>query len=96
MMAIRIPARSTIRKANQLVETPPTHSHQQPAVTAAAAIDGDDAALTLKQPHRLQYGARLESWRPRDPFDPEIFNRLQRSPARTASAAAPATAAEQR
>jgi hypothetical protein len=23
----------------------------------------------------LRYGARLEHWQPRDPFDPEIFNR---------------------
>jgi hypothetical protein len=28
---------------------------------------------------RLRFGARLQPWQPRDPFDPEIFNRQQRA-----------------
>lgn len=51
-------------------------------VQTAAAID-DESMTTLKPPHRLQYGGRLAPWRPRDPFDPEIFNRQQRAQTRT-------------
>ena len=36
----------------------------------------EDAAPTTS---RLQYGAQLQPWQPKDPFDPEIFNRQQRS-----------------
>jgi hypothetical protein len=58
--------------------TPPTRTATESSVIEATAID-DDALRTLRQPHHLLYGGRLEPWRPRDPFDPEIFNRLQRS-----------------
>jgi hypothetical protein len=55
----------------------PTRRHS--AVRAASATD-DDMSMTLRTPHRLQLGAQLKSWQPRDDFDPEIFNRGQRSP----------------
>jgi len=52
---------------------------QDAAVRPATATDGLDELTTLRAPHRLQYGGTLETWQPRDPFDPEIFNRLERT-----------------
>jgi hypothetical protein len=74
-------------------------SRRHPAVRAASATD-DDTPMTLRTPHRLQYGAQPKSWQPRDAFDPEIFNRGQRArahaaiPSAQASSAADATTAE--
>jgi hypothetical protein len=71
------------------------------AVRAAAATD-DDSLMTLRPPHRLQYGVQAKSWQPRDAFDPEIFNRGQLArtqaagPAAQTSAAPNATTADQR
>jgi hypothetical protein len=31
-----------------------------------------------EQPLPIRYGAQLRAWQPKDPFDPEIFNRAQR------------------
>jgi hypothetical protein len=42
------------------------------AVDNAAFTDGTDG-IRAKSP--LRYGVQLQSWRPRDDFDPEIFNR---------------------
>jgi hypothetical protein len=76
-------------------------AHRRPAVQAASATD-DGTPMTLRTPHRLQYGAQTKSWQPRDAFDPEIFNRGQRTrahadiPAAQASSAADATTAEKR
>ena len=62
-------------------------------VSPDAAID-DDEPQTLRMPRRLQQGVKLEPWQPRDPFDPEIFNRLQFARARAAPATAPPTVAQ--
>jgi hypothetical protein len=76
-------------------------THRRSAIRAASATD-DDAAMTLRTPHRLQVGAQLKSWQPRDAFDPEIFNRGQRAraqadiPAAQSTSAADATTAEKR
>jgi hypothetical protein len=76
-------------------------SHRRSAIRAASASD-DDTSMTLRTPHRLQVGAQLKSWQPRDAFDPEIFNRGQRArahadiPANQTSSAAGATTAEKR
>jgi hypothetical protein len=59
-------------------QTPRTHTATESSIREAAAVE-DDSPRTLRQPHHLLYGGRLEPWRPRDPFDAEIFNRLQRS-----------------
>jgi hypothetical protein len=45
----------------------------------AATVTDDDTLTTLRTPHRLQYGAQVKSWQPRDAFDPEIFNRGQQA-----------------
>jgi hypothetical protein len=37
-------------------------------------LDSEEVLPPLA-PARLQYGARTRSWEPKDPFDPEIFNR---------------------
>jgi hypothetical protein len=59
-------------------------SHRRPAVRDAAATD-EEVPMTLRRPHRLQYGAQPKSWQPRDAFDPEIFNRGQRARAQLGS-----------
>ena len=41
----------------------------------SAAADFDDAALPPFTPSQLRYGAKVQPWQPKDPFDPEIFNR---------------------
>ncbi len=61
----------------------------QPQVNPAAATEVVEAPPTLRTPHRLQYGARLESWQPRDEFDPEIFNRMEQRRVRAASTGEP-------
>jgi hypothetical protein len=76
-------------------------SRRNPAVRAASTTD-EEVPMTLRTPHRLQYGAQPKSWQPRDAFDPEIFNRGQRArahaniPSAQASSAADATTAEKR
>jgi hypothetical protein len=44
----------------------------------------------------MQYGAQLKHWRPRDPFDPDIFNRQRRTTEQSAKAPAPETSNEAR
>jgi hypothetical protein len=76
-------------------------TRRRSAVRAALATD-DDIPMTLRTPHRLQVGAQLKSWQPRDEFDPEIFNRGQRArtqatiPAAQTSSTADAATAGQR
>jgi hypothetical protein len=41
--------------------------------------DHDDSQFRPPAKKRLQYGARLQPWQPRDAFDPGIFNRLPRT-----------------
>jgi hypothetical protein len=53
-----------------------------PAVQPAVAIEEENGITSLRTRRRLRYGGSLESWKPRDPFDPEIFNRRQRAQAR--------------
>lgn len=62
------------------------------AVQTAAAIESEPIS-SLRPPHRLQYGGSLESWRPRDPFDAEIFNRRQHGPPQPQPVHPPAQAA---
>jgi hypothetical protein len=70
-------------------------------IRAASATD-DDSLMTLRTPHRLQFGVQPKSWQPRDAFDPEIFNRGQLArtqasvPAAQTSSAANATTTDQR
>ena len=84
---LRVPSSPDHSTANEAAaEKPDQDKFAEPAENSTvqtAAADDDEAMTTLKPPHRLQYGARLEPWRPRDPFDPEIFNRQQRAAART-------------
>jgi hypothetical protein len=39
----------------------------------------DDAARLTPATRQLRFGAQLQRWQPRDPFDPEIFNRQHRA-----------------
>lgn len=48
------------------------------AVEPAAAVE-EVPSDSLRRPHRLRYGEMPKPWQPRDPFDPEIFNRAQRT-----------------
>ena len=43
------------------------------------AIYLDENELTALDDRPVQYGAQLQAWQPKDEFDPEIFNRWQRS-----------------
>ena len=43
----------------------------------------EDSLMPPFQPSNLRYGAQMKSWQPKDPFDPEIFNRQSRPPAPT-------------
>lgn len=76
--------------ANGATALPPsgTAPIEDPAVQPAAASDGFSEMKSLLPPHRLQYGGALESWQPRDPFDPEIFNRRKRAQRRDIQSAA--------
>ena len=61
---------------------PPAESAGAPAAEDAAVPPTsvpDDGITTLMTPHRLKYGGKLESRKPRDEFDPEIFNRRNRA-----------------
>jgi hypothetical protein len=52
---------------------------------------GYDEAGAMPAPTwpRLRFGARLQPWQPRDPFDPEIFNRQQRAKQRMTNSQQP-------
>ena len=54
-----------------IAEANPTASNPVPL-----SPEADDLQA---QPQTIRYGAQLERWQPKDPFDPEIFNRAQRS-----------------
>jgi hypothetical protein len=83
---------------NPSAKVPPTQSHPEMPPEPAKTAEGiDDAApQSLRTPHRLQIGARIQSWQPRDAFDAEIFNRQQQARSRTPSAAAQPIAGEKR
>jgi len=66
--------------------------------SAVEPVDAMDAALmpashernaidASPKSHNLRLGAQLQKWHPKDPFDPEIFNRQHSSPRPSASAA---------
>jgi hypothetical protein len=59
---------------------------QDAEVQPAVAIE-PSAPPTLRQPHQLRVGATAQQWQPRDPFDPEIFNRMQKAQSQPSSAA---------
>jgi hypothetical protein len=65
-------------------------------------VAGDIAPERFHQPvtpseaRRTQYGAELKRWRPRDPFDPDIFNRQRRAMEQSANPPAPNAANEAR
>jgi hypothetical protein len=49
--------------------------------TAVEPASYEDAGMpTLRTPHRLKYGQIPLPWRPKDAFDPEIFNRQVHGP----------------
>jgi hypothetical protein len=87
-------ARSSARSRAAVVQNSPDSTlspigHADPIVDSAvepAAATDEPQLKTLRSPHRLKYGVNAAKWAPRDPFDPEIFNR-QMHPA-TASPAA--------
>lgn len=54
------------------------HTNVDASVQPASATEDRDAQ-TLRPPHRLRFGATAERWQPRDPYDPEIFNRRQQA-----------------
>ena len=49
----------------------------------------ENAEMRAPATQRLQFGAQVEKWQPRDPFDPEIFNRQRLARRRAAQSNAP-------
>jgi hypothetical protein len=45
-------------------------------VTEPTTLEAEDSGAPRSP---IRFGAQLQSWKPKDPFDPEIFNRAQRS-----------------
>jgi hypothetical protein len=84
-------AATDIRPAVQPAANVPTPITQSPTPIKQGAATQE--APTLKTPHQLKIGARLQTWQSRDPFDAEIFNRMQRArgnaPAETRPVQAP-------
>jgi len=76
--------------------TPEPAKPAQPSNPQASSPIGNAAEPaplpTLRSPQQLRVGARLQTWQPRDGFDPEIFNRMQRARTRLPAAIQPATA----
>jgi hypothetical protein len=81
--AVLSPTRAGLQLGtSEMPDTPqPSEPIVEPAVEPTAATD--EPVKTLRQPHRLKYGGTAEKWQPRDPFDPEIFNRRQHPAAPT-------------
>jgi hypothetical protein len=48
-------------------------------ISTAPTIQANDAESLAPATQQVRLGARLEKWQPRDPFDPEIFNRQHRA-----------------
>jgi hypothetical protein len=58
------------------VDGPAFYSESKTTVTVPGdELQSDAASDSTTNGSKLRYGARLEHWQPRDPFDPEIFNR---------------------
>jgi hypothetical protein len=66
----RPPQSPPVRTVSQ--EQVPTPPRWRQPVEAASF---EDSVPPPFQPSTMQYGARLHAWQPKDPFDPEIFNR---------------------
>jgi hypothetical protein len=54
-----------------VAEAMPPDSEKEPPT-----LEAEDAAAAQSP---VRFGATLQFWQPKDPFDPEIFNRAQRS-----------------
>ena len=68
----------TTRRAGRLDPTGAAIPKRDNAVEPASY---EDAGMpTLRTPHRLKYGQIPLPWRPKDAFDPEIFNRQVHGP----------------
>ncbi|MCI0332335.1 MAG: hypothetical protein L0228_03810 [Planctomycetes bacterium] len=62
--------------------------YQEPA-SQDVSVEKEAAPDAAKGKPSIRYGAQLERWHPRDPFDPEIFNRgsaMRGTPSRQAKA----------
>lgn len=72
-----LPAREPLH--SEVVPLTAEKSNKTDARAASANFADSPAHPTLRPPHQLKVGATLKSWQPRDAFDPEIFNRAQRT-----------------
>jgi hypothetical protein len=57
-------------------QVPATAASSVAGGVTPAAFEGYESPLRPRQP--LRVGAKVKEWAPRDPFDPEIFNRRYR------------------
>jgi hypothetical protein len=80
-----VPADDTVKQTlHEELEIPSTGETAATFQTVAAS-DGSTEPQTLPR-SRLQYGAELKAWQPKDPFDPEIFNRATNRQAQSGEA----------
>jgi hypothetical protein len=73
------PAADAEQAAAARVEPPPAPPRWREPVEAVSF----DESLPPLTPSPVRYGAQLRAWQPKDPFDPEIFNRQTRQAAST-------------
>lgn len=78
--ALPIAKASELKDASNPAVQDAGSTNLDPAVQPASAT-GELSPPSLRGPQRLKFGASAVQWRPRDPFDPEIFNRRQRATA---------------
>jgi len=70
--------------ASSFENSPAAAADHLAAVTKSAAHAGPAAPVgeapesVLDAPAQVRFGAQLRAWQPKDPFDPEIFNRQSR------------------
>jgi hypothetical protein len=67
--------------ANTALQVDDANADDAAAMQHATAVESTSNE-SLRAPQRLRYGETPKPWQPRDPFDPEIFNRRQRAQSR--------------
>jgi hypothetical protein len=85
-------AKSEAQPAASVAKLEGSSTSGEVAVTEATVVPVNYEALAadpMPDAQPLRFGAQLRRWQPRDPFDPEIFNRRHRPEQGTASSGEP-------
>jgi hypothetical protein len=75
-------------------QAPPRNATIDASSDVAQAHYLEDADIASPKRKAIRYGARLQAWQPKDPFDPEIFNRQQQPQIESSGTAESGTATE--